>query len=112
LGWYLSHVAELHYKTSDDKRVVIDEVVGYLVAMFLAPQFAFLPLAPLWGFAWFRLFDIWKPGPIGKIDKMEGGLYVMLDDVAAGFAATAGMWVTAAIVALVKEPFLPELFVR
>ena len=112
LGWYLSHVAQGVYNKHDDKRVVIDEVVGYLVTMMLAPQEAFLPFSILWGFAWFRLFDIWKPGPLAKIDKMEGGLYVMLDDVMAGIAATAAMWVTAAIVSVVKNPFLPELFAR
>jgi phosphatidylglycerophosphatase A len=112
LGWVLSCQAQQAYKAHDDKRVVIDEVVGYLVTMFLAPQFAFLPLAPLWGLAWFRIFDIWKPGPIGKIDKIEGGLFVMLDDVLAGLAATAALWITAAVVSLVKNPYLPELFAR
>jgi phosphatidylglycerophosphatase A len=112
LGWWLSRVAEGYYQTHDDKRVVIDEVVGYLVAMFLAPQFSALPLAPLWGFAWFRLFDILKPGPIGKLDRIEGPLFVMLDDVLAGLFATAGMWVTAAVIKLFDNPFLPELFAR
>ena len=115
LGWRLSRLAEIRYRTHDDKRVVIDEVVGYLVTMFLAPQWAFLPLAPLWGFAWFRLFDIWKPGFVGKVDKTEGALYVMLDDVLAGLLATIGLWVTAAVVAVVKNPllpFVPEMFAK
>lgn len=112
LGWYLSHLADKHYQTHDDKRLVIDEVAGYLVAMLLAPEFEFLPFAPLWGFAWFRLFDILKPGPIGRIDKMTSSLSVMLDDVVAGLAATFGMWITAAALAVIKNPFLPELFSR
>ena len=44
-------------------------------------------LAPL-AFIFFRLFDIWKPSIIGKIDRdVKGGLGVMGDDVVAGFAA-------------------------
>jgi phosphatidylglycerophosphatase A len=39
-------------------------------------------------FIFFRLFDIWKPSIIGKIDRdVKGGLGVMGDDVVAGFAA-------------------------
>jgi phosphatidylglycerophosphatase A len=111
-GWWLSRLAQDHYRRHDDKRVVIDEVVGYLAAMFLSPQLVFLPMAPLWGFAWFRVFDILKPGPIGRVDKIEGGLYVMLDDVMAGLAATAMLWVTAAMLDLVNKPLLPEIFLR
>ena len=41
----------------------------------------------LWGlsaFFCFRIFDIFKPGPIGEMDKMDGGIGVMMDDVVAG----------------------------
>ncbi len=41
----------------------------------------------LWGITacfCFRVFDIFKPGPIGEMDKMEGGIGVMMDDVVAG----------------------------
>ena len=34
----------------------------------------------------FRIFDIFKPGPIGEMDKMDGGIGVMMDDVVAGFS--------------------------
>jgi phosphatidylglycerophosphatase A len=40
------------------------------------------------GFLLFRLFDIWKPWPIGWVDqKVKGGLGVMLDDYVAGLFA-------------------------
>jgi phosphatidylglycerophosphatase A len=40
------------------------------------------------GFALFRLFDIWKPWPIGWVDRrVQGGLGIMLDDVIAGVMA-------------------------
>ncbi|MGL5741565.1 MAG: phosphatidylglycerophosphatase A family protein [Legionella sp.] len=65
----------------DYKGIVLDEVVGYLLTMFMAPQ------GLIWiicGFILFRIFDIWKPQPIGFVDqKVRGGLGIMLDDVLA-----------------------------
>jgi phosphatidylglycerophosphatase A len=66
----------------DHPAIVWDEIVGYLLTMLLAP--------PGWGwvlfgFVLFRIFDIWKPWPIGLVDKrMKGGLGVMADDLLAG----------------------------
>jgi len=56
-----------------------------LVTLFLAPAgWAWL----LIGFGLFRLFDIWKPYPIGWLnDHVKGGWGIMLDDLAAGVAA-------------------------
>jgi len=69
----------------DHPGIVWDEVVGYLVTMFMAPA------GLLWiilGFALFRLFDIWKPWPIGWLDaKVSGGFGIMIDDVLAGIYA-------------------------
>lgn len=69
----------------DPKSVVWDEVVGYLISM------TGVPFSPLWmaaGFLLFRLFDIWKPGPIRWLDRnVKGGLGIMLDDVAAALVA-------------------------
>ena len=54
-----------------------------------------LPTVP-GAFIFFRIFDIWKPSIIGKIDReVKGGLGVMGDDVVAGIFAgicTAGVW--------------------
>lgn len=75
---------------ADPGWVVIDEVAGMWLAM--------LPLAhpTLPGvaaaFALFRLFDIWKPGPVGRLDRVPGRVGVMADDVAAGLFAAAGVW--------------------
>ena len=69
----------------DYSGIVWDEVVGYMLTMFLAP------VSLLWmivGFFLFRLFDIWKPQPIGYVDKhVQGGLGIMLDDVLAAIPA-------------------------
>jgi phosphatidylglycerophosphatase A len=94
IGWWAAAIGERDFGTHDDKRIVVDEVFGYLVTMFPSP----FPL-PWWGFVWgfvlFRIFDIFKFGPVKWIDeKVEGGLGVMLDDGLAGVFA----WV--ALVAL------------
>ncbi|MDR1658242.1 MAG: phosphatidylglycerophosphatase A [Deltaproteobacteria bacterium] len=110
LSWYLSVLAERLYGHHNDPRVVIDDFLGYLTTMFLAPKFIYLPLAFLWGLAYYRLIIFFKPAFIGRLSKNEGGLYVVLDDIAAGLAATFLMWLTAAVVFVIKNPFGPEIF--
>ena len=45
------------------------------------------------GFALFRLFDVWKPWPIRRVDReVHGGLGIMLDDALAGAGAAAILW--------------------
>ena len=64
--------------------VVIDEVAGQLVALILTPpEWPFVLLA----LVLFRLFDIWKPWPIRKLEVLPNGTGIMLDDVAAGLFA-------------------------
>ena len=87
-------VAELHFGKHDDGRIVIDEVVGQLIALlpvfWLAPERLRDPLLLLVAFAAFRLFDIWKPGPVRYAERsFPGGAGVMLDDVVAGLFAAA-----------------------
>jgi len=85
LGWWAAHKAESDLGRHDAPEVVIDEVAGYLVTMFLAPP---LPWVMLWGFVFFRLFDILKPWPVGWADrKLPGAFGVMMDDVLAGVYA-------------------------
>ena len=67
---------------TDDQRIVIDEVAGYLVT--LVPV-ARSPVNLVLAFGLFRLFDVWKPPPIGAIDRnVPGGFGVMADDLGAG----------------------------
>jgi len=66
----------------DHPAIVWDEIVGYLVTMFLAPAGWLWIIA---GFILFRLFDIWKPWPIRWLDKqVKGGNGIMVDDLVAG----------------------------
>lgn len=86
-------------KTSDDigvkdhSGIVWDEITGYLLTMFMAPQ------GWLWivlGFVYFRVFDIFKPWPISWLDRrVEGGLGIMLDDLLAGIFALLALRLTA-----------------
>lgn len=90
LGIWASDHAEVAFGRKDDGRIVIDEVVGQLIA--LAPLLALPDRTPWWllgfGFLSFRLFDIWKPGPVRWAERrFAGGAGVMLDDVAAGVLA-------------------------
>jgi len=69
---------------TDPGRIVIDETCGQLIALFLCP--------PSWkaiagGFILFRIFDIIKPYPINKLEKLPRGWGIMADDVGAGLAA-------------------------
>ena len=69
----------------DDKRIVIDEVVGVWLALILSSSTWFQVIA---SFAFFRLFDIWKPSLIGRIDRnVKSGWGVIGDDLLAGVLA-------------------------
>jgi phosphatidylglycerophosphatase A len=66
----------------DHGGIVIDEIVGFLVTMILAPEGWTWILA---GFLLFRVFDILKPWPINVLDRrVSGGLGIVLDDLMAG----------------------------
>jgi phosphatidylglycerophosphatase A len=84
-GTVAAGAAEKILDQGDPGMVVIDEIVGQLVALAFAPA---QPLVAITGFALFRLFDILKPFPVGWLDqRIHGGLGIMLDDVAAGIMA-------------------------
>lgn len=89
----------------DPSEVVIDEVVGQWIALLpvaLGAWQAGVGLLALWpgwilAFALFRLFDIWKPGPIGTADRRGDAMGLMMDDVLAGVAAGAVVVLLAAL---------------
>ncbi|MCY3878631.1 MAG: phosphatidylglycerophosphatase A [Rhodobacteraceae bacterium] len=74
----------------DPPHVVIDEVAGQLIAVLpvsiTAGTMPVAAQATLWvaAFLLFRLFDIWKPGLIGRAERAGGAAGIMLDDVLAG----------------------------
>lgn len=77
--------AEKIFDKKDPGAIVIDEIIGMLIALIAAPTSW---LAMLIAFILFRLFDILKPFPIGWIDKrLNGGTGIVMDDVVAGLFA-------------------------
>lgn len=79
----------------DPQLVVIDEVSGQLIALTPLALLHVLPIVGvLIGFLLFRLFDIFKPYPIRKLERLPGGLGVMADDALAGVYAALLLWLT------------------
>ena len=81
LSSWIAGQAERHWAKKDDRRIVIDEIMGFLVTMLWVPKSPFFVVA---GFVLFRFFDILKPFPIRRLEKVRSGYGVVLDDVLAG----------------------------
>jgi phosphatidylglycerophosphatase A len=73
--------AEKYWEKKDDRRIVIDEIMGFLVTMLWVTK---TPLTIVSGFVLFRFFDILKPFPIRHLERVKSGFGVVLDDVLAG----------------------------
>ena len=90
-------IYENETQTHDNSEIVIDELAGMWITLSICGinSSNIIIMATL-AFIFFRIFDIWKPSIIGKIDRdVKGGLGVMGDDVVAGIAAgiaTAGTY--------------------
>ena len=81
--WAATH-AERYFGAVDPGPVVIDEVLGMLVTL------AFIPVGvsgAIAGFVLFRVFDVIKPYPANRLEKLHGGFGIMADDFAAGVYA-------------------------
>lgn len=91
IGIPLGTWAEKRYEKKDPGPFVLDEVMGYFV-----PLCIFINERPVLGelvaaFFLFRLFDIVKPFPAREMEKLKGGLGIMLDDFFAGIYALMGV---------------------
>jgi phosphatidylglycerophosphatase A len=96
LGLWAVERATRDSADKDPGEIVIDEVAGIWLAMSL-PSFVFWSMGlDSWTFPWpalvacfvfFRLFDIWKPGPVGAADRRGDAAGVMYDDLWAGVMA-------------------------
>jgi phosphatidylglycerophosphatase A len=106
LGFWACQVELASDPGEDPSEIVIDEVAGQWIAL-LFPAAAFwwrgfedwMPW-PGWvaAFLFFRLFDIWKPGVIGRMDARHDPAGVMLDDLLAGVFAGIATLVAAGLV--------------
>ncbi len=104
-GWWATIQMTRDSDDHDPSEIVIDELAGQWIAILPLSYSAWtmdldiLRLWPGWiaAFVLFRLFDIWKPGPIGWADRRGDALGVMLDDVIAGIFAAIGVIALAGI---------------
>lgn len=83
-GVWAGTAAERYFGGIDPGPIVIDEVVGMLITL------AFIPVglsAAIAGFVLFRIFDVVKPYPAGRLERLHGGLGVMADDAMAAVYA-------------------------
>ena len=83
-GVWAGTIAERYFGGIDPGPIVLDEVVGMLITL------AFIPVnldGALAGFFLVRVFDVIKPFPAGRMEKLHGGLGVMADDAMAAIYA-------------------------
>jgi phosphatidylglycerophosphatase A len=78
---WLASKGEIIFDAHDSGYIVIDEIVGFLVAMVLLPSSWGYILA---AFFIFRAFDVLKPPPVRRLENLPSGYGVVLDDVLAG----------------------------
>lgn len=81
ISLWLSGEAEKLFKQRDSSKIVVDEMAGYQLTMFLIPNSW---KAIFEGFIIFRILDILKPFPSNLVNKWRGGLGIVLDDLIAG----------------------------
>jgi phosphatidylglycerophosphatase A len=81
LAIWSADIAETEFGEKDCRKIVIDEIDGYLITMFLIP---FTVKYIIIGFILFRILDIIKPYPIRSLQGLSGGLGIVADDVLAG----------------------------
>lgn len=88
IGVWAGTTSERYFGGIDPGPIVLDEVVGMLITL------AFIPVGlsgALIGFLLFRLFDVVKPFPAGRLEKLHGGLGVMADDAMAAIYANLAL---------------------
>jgi len=92
--WAAFRTEELEGR-KDPGKVVVDEVAGQMIALLPLTLFNLQPLTRgvIVSFILFRLFDIFKPYPAGRFERLRGGFGIMCDDLMAGFYAAVIVWI-------------------
>jgi phosphatidylglycerophosphatase A len=93
VGIAASSVAERQYGR-DGHPIVIDEVAGQMITFLAHPPSAAIFIG---GFLLFRFFDIVKPFPANRSQKLVSGVGVVADDVVAGIYANVALWALVAL---------------
>ena len=84
VGSWSGSVAERHFGRTDPGQVVVDEVMGMLITLFMNPVGCRGAVA---GFFLFRVADVLKPFPANRLERLPGGVGVMADDAMAAVYA-------------------------
>jgi phosphatidylglycerophosphatase A len=85
VGIWASSLAAVHFNREDPGAVVVDEVAGQLVTLFLVGGAAGVTWRGAFiGFLIFRVLDVIKPYPANRFERLHGGLGIMADDLMAG----------------------------
>ena len=95
VGSWSGSVAERHFGRTDPGEVVVDEVMGMLLTLFLTGVGWTGAVA---GFFLFRVFDIVKPFPARRLEHLPGGVGVMADDAMAAIYANIALRVALALI--------------
>lgn len=90
IGTFICQQEEKRTGIKDNQEIVIDEIAGVFITFALVNPNHFIHY--LTGFLLFRVFDIFKPGPIDYVQEYKGGPGVMLDDIAAGLVSAVIMF--------------------
>lgn len=88
-GVWAGTTAERYFGGVDPGPIVMDEVVGMLITLAFIPALGWSGL--LAGFLLFRVFDVLKPFPAGRFERLHGGLGVMADDAMAAVYANLSL---------------------
>lgn len=89
IGVWAAGESEKFFGRTDPGHVVIDEVVGQMVTFLLVPHASWKLL--LTGLVLFRVFDVTKPFPAGRAERLPGGWGIMIDDLLAGVYALVAL---------------------
>ena len=89
VGAWSATTAERHFGGTDPGPVVVDEVMGMILTLFLHPVGW---AGAFGGFVLFRAFDVLKPYPADRLEQLPGGLGVMADDGMAAVYANLVLW--------------------
>jgi phosphatidylglycerophosphatase A len=93
-GAWTATAAERRLKATDPGPVVIDEVLGMLVTLFMNPVGW---AGAACGFLLFRVFDVAKPYPANRLERLHGGIGIMADDAMAGIYANLALRLVLAV---------------